>query len=44
VVIYIADLSRPEDRAIGPDAALRQGRERHGARAAGLLERLRRRR
>jgi hypothetical protein len=44
VVIYIADLARPEDRELVRDEALRVGRERHGGRAAGLLERLRRRR
>jgi hypothetical protein len=41
VVIYVADLTRPEDRELDPEAALRQGRARHGARAAGVLGRLR---
>lgn len=41
VIVYVADLTRREDRELDPDQALRQGRERHGARAAGLLGRLR---
>lgn len=44
VIVYVADLTRREDRELDPDEALRQGRERHGARAAALLDRLRARR